>query len=204
MKLLTTAVLAACAVAPSAAGPAAPATPRPKAPSPATAAATAPAPAPKPCTEPERRQLDFWIGDWNVTVRARASPTSQQWAEAHGTQHVRATLSDCAIEENFVSDAPVAFAGRSFSTYDTGTKAWRQTWVDNSGSYLAFKGGLEGHDFVLYGEPRAATGPNRKPFQMRMVFSKITPSSLRWEWQRSEDAWATHAVMMAIDYTRVK
>ena len=39
---------------------------------------------------------------------------------------------------------------------------------------------------------------------MRMVWSKITHDALRWEWQRSEDNWATNQVMIGIDYTRVR
>ena len=37
---------------------------------------------------------------------------------------------------------------------------------------------------------------------MRMVFLDVTPGSLRWEWQRSEDGWKTSIVMIRIDYTR--
>lgn len=39
---------------------------------------------------------------------------------------------------------------------------------------------------VLYGEPRTV---DDKTIQMRMVYSNITRDSLRWEWQRTEDAW---------------
>lgn len=44
------------------------------------------------------------------------------------------------------------------------------------------------------------TGGQR--FQMRMVFRDVTADSLRWEWQRSDDDWATAAPMIAIDYRR--
>lgn len=182
MKLATFAVLAGCASS-----------------HPAPAAAKA-EPITKACEGAERRQLDFWVGEWTVAIRARAKPGSDQWAETHGTQHITSTLKGCAIEENFTAEPPVQFAGRSFSTFDANVKKWRQTWVDDSGGYIALTGGPEGETFALYGEPREISGTK---FQMRMVWSKITHDALRWEWQRSLDNWATNELMIGIDYTRV-
>ena len=199
MKLLVLATLAACAtqtVAP-------PATPTNTAPPPSPPAGPpAPGAIAKACAGPEFRQLDFWIGDWNVKIHARASPASDQWAAAVGTQHVRSILSGCAIEENFAAEGPQSpWAGRSFATFDHFSNKWRQTWVDDSGGYIPLDGGPEGTDFALYGPPREIKGVK---FQMRMVWSHIAHDALRWEWQRSEDGWATNVVMMAIDYTRMK
>jgi hypothetical protein len=154
----------------------------------------------KACSAAEYRQLDFWVGEWTVKVHARATPTSDQWADSIGTQHVHPVLSGCAIQENFSSAAPNQFAGKSFSAYVAPQKKWRQTWVDDSGGYLAFTGGPEdGSAMTLYGEPRSTEG---KEVQMRMVYSNPTPTSLHWEWQRTDDSWATHALMISIEYTR--
>jgi hypothetical protein len=185
--------LAACAA--PAAAPATPATPAAAA-APAVAAA---APA-KACAAPEFRQLDFWIGDWDLTVRARNSPTSDQWGEAKGHQHVESILSGCAIAEHFSADGPgTPWSGASYSSWQPQVSAWRQTWVDDSGGYLALRGTFESGAMTLYGEPREVGG---KKVQMRMVYRNITPSSLRWEWQRSELDWATMAPMITIDYRR--
>jgi len=163
---------------------------------------SAPAPAiAQACAGPEYRQLDFWVGDWTVAIHARAKPGVEQWQDTHGTQHITHTLQSCVIEENFSAEPPVQFAGRSFSTFDAIAKKWRQTWVDDSGGYLAFTGGPEADGFALYGEPRELAGVK---FQMRMVWSKITHDALRWEWQRSEDNWATNQLMIGIDYTRAR
>ena len=179
MKLLVIAALGACATAPK--------------------PAADPVAIAKPCAGAEHRQLDFWIGDWNVAVHSRATPTSDQWSDQRGTQHVTPTLSGCAIEEHFTAAPPAPWAGRSFSAFDVLSHQWRQTWVDDSGGYLAFTGGPDGDAFTFVGEPRDLGGVK---FQMRMVFSKISHDALHWEWQRSEDGWATHALLMAIDYTR--
>ena len=188
---------AACAgcAAPGAApaqSPAAPVTAAPAAP-----AASAPS---KACAAPEYRQFDFWIGDWDLVVHARSSPTSDQWAEARGHQHVEAILGGCAIAEHFAADGPQApWAGASYSSWQPSSSQWRQTWVDDSGGYLAFRGGMEHGAMTLYGEPREVNGEH---VQMRMVFLDVAPAALRWEWQRTTDAWETSTVMIAIDYTR--
>ena len=148
------------------------------------------------CASPEARQLDFWIGDWDVTVHARTAPGSEQWGTASGHQHVEAVLRGCAIAENFTADGPKQpWAGKSLSSWQPALGKWRQTWVDDQGGYLLFTGGVEDGAMTLYGEPRAG-------FQMRMVFRDVTARSLHWEWQRSVDGWKTFEPMMKIDYQR--
>jgi len=159
----------------------------------AAAKPAAPPPA-QACASPEHRQLDFWIGDWDVTIKT-------QGQEARGRQHVEAILAGCAISESFSAEGPQQpWAGRSYSSWQPALGKWRQTWVDDSGGYLAFTGGVEQGTMTLYGEPR--TGKDGKAFQMRMVFLDVTAAALRWEWQRSYDDWKTHMVMMTIDYQR--
>lgn len=148
------------------------------------------------CATAEHRQFDFWVGDWDVVIRARSSPTSEDWGEAKGTQHIESILGGCAIAEHFSAEGPGApWAGKSYSAWQPQLGKWRQTWVDDSGSYIALTGGVEGGVMTLYGE----LGPKG---QMRMVFKDVTTDALHWEWQRSTDEWKTLTVMMAIDYKR--
>jgi hypothetical protein len=168
--------------------------PPPRAPAPAAPTIVA------ACNTPEHRQFDFWIGDWDVRVRARTAPDKEDWGEAKGTQHIEALLGGCAIAEHFAADGPPApWAGKSYSAFQPKLGKWRQTWVDDQGSYIALTGGVEAGVMTLYGEPRTA---NDKTIQMRMVFQNVTKSSLHWEWQRTEDNWATSVAMMTIDYRR--
>jgi hypothetical protein len=161
--------------------------------------APVPAPRSQACQTAEHRQLDFWLGDWDVAIHTRQSPTGPM-GEAKGRQHVEAVLGGCAVAETFSAAGPgPAWAGRSYSSWQPVAGKWRQTWVDDQGSYLAFTGGIENGAMTLYGEPREGNGT---PFQMRMVFLDVTPTSIRWEWQRSEDRWKSVTVMMRIDYTR--
>jgi hypothetical protein len=150
------------------------------------------------CQAAEHRQLDFWIGAWDVTVRAAAAPGAP-WAEARGTQHIEAILGGCAIAEAFDALGPgVPWSGRSYSMWQPASGQWRQTWVDDQGSYIALTGGLEQGVMTLVGEPREVEG---KPELKRMVFLDVTPTSMRWEWQRSVDGGPWEARMI-IDYRR--
>ena len=117
-----------------------------------------------------------------------------------GLLQIEAILGGCAISENFTADGPgVPWAGKSYSVWQPALAKWRQTWVDDQGGYLAFTGGVEDGVMALYGEPRQKDG---KEIRMRMVFLDVTPTSMRWEWQRTVDGGATWEPQMVIDYAR--
>ena len=157
-----------------------------------------PAP-PKPCTAPEHRQFDFWLGDWDLKLRVRTAPDKEEWQEATATQKIESILGGCSISENFAADGPgTPWAGKSYSMWQPAQKQWRQTWVDDQGSYIALSGGLEDGVMTLYGEPVTKNG---KTFRMRMVFLDVKKDTLRWEWQRQTDA-KTWQPMIVIDYKR--
>jgi hypothetical protein len=154
----------------------------------------------KACDTPEHHQMDFWLGDWSVTVRSRVAPEKDEWTTAAGSNHVTSILDGCAIEERFTAQAapgPGTWSGRSHSTWVATEKRWRQTWVDDSGGYLAFSGGMQGADMVLVGEPH----PNGRV--MRMVFTNITRDRLDWRWEASTDGQRTWTAMMTIAYARM-
>jgi len=191
MRRLALLVCSACATR----GPAAP---TPMAASGVVAAAGAAKPS--NCTGSEFHQFDFWIGDWDLVVHARTTPSGNKWADARGHQHVEAILGGCAIAEHFTADGPPKpWAGASYSAWQPQLARWRQTWVDDRGGYIALDGGIEHGVMTLYGEPRDVDGLH---IQMRMVFRDVTADTLRWEWQRTEDNWETAISMIIVDYRR--
>lgn len=152
-------------------------------------AAAAPAPAPAqpqgpPCAAPEYRQLDFWVGDWDLEF---TNPDG-----SIGKAENRITRDDfgaCVITERFRQPGGgpggADYIGGSYSIYDQQTKSWRQMWVDNGGNIFDLRGGPvagQRHSFELVNvEPR---GPNADT--MRMIWQDVTPDSLVWRWQRRE------------------
>ncbi|HUE83698.1 MAG TPA: hypothetical protein VMM84_16475 [Pyrinomonadaceae bacterium] len=140
------------------------------------------------CDQSERRQFDFWIGEWEVS-----------WGENQkGTNSIRSTLDGCVILENFDGTPAIALKGTSVSTYSSQAAKWQQTWVDNQGSYLDFAGGWRDGKMVL--ERKASI--EGKSILQRMVWYNIKPDSLDWNWERSNDNGKTWELLWKISYRR--
>ena len=141
------------------------------------------------------REFDFWLGEWEVRVKAHPTPQSAEWVEAGGENRITSTYGGCVIEERFRSEGPGGFwSGHSVSMFQKGK--WRQTWVDDSGSYLVFTGGWDGKEMELRGEPQASGA------QMRMVFTDLARDALHWRWERTTDGGKSWTPVMLIDYRR--
>jgi hypothetical protein len=154
---------------------------------------------PRACDSREHHGFDFWLGDWSVVVRSRASVDATAWQETRGSNHVAAVLNGCAVEERFTAEDGKlgSWSGHSVSTWVPAAKKWRQTWVDDQGNYLAFAGGPEGAEMVLVGEPR----PGGKV--MRMVFAGIAKDKIDWRWEASSDGGKSWKAVMTIAYRRL-
>ncbi|MGH9442715.1 MAG: DUF1579 family protein [Thermoanaerobaculia bacterium] len=165
----------------------------------AAGAATTPTPAPPPvpCSGPEWKQLDFWVGEWNATW-----PASPGTPAGSATNRIEKILGGCVVSENFEASGASPLIGKSYSTYSPQLKKWQQTWVDNQSSYIDLVG-----DFTNPGEPVFTVerpGPNGKPVKLRMVFKNIQHDSFDWSWERSTDGGKTWTVQWPIRYTRKK
>lgn len=104
--------------------------------------AVARAPAESPCTEPEYRQFDFWLGAWNVTVAGAASGAPPVPSD------ITLEPGGCAVFENFANGA-----GRSLNVYNPADARWHQTYAFGVGPRLLLVGGLEGDAMVLTRQP---------------------------------------------------
>jgi hypothetical protein len=145
------------------------------------------------CDSPESKQLDFWLGDWELSyVEDGKRGTSRN--------RITKTLDGCAVLEEFTGGAGTRLDGRSFSTYDRLTKRWKQTWVDNTASYLDFTGGLQDGEMVFAREMQR----DGKTVSQRMVFRDVKRDSLTWLWQRSDDGGKTWTTQWEIDYRRLR
>ncbi len=146
----------------------------------------------KPCSSPEASQLDFWVGEWN------AEWTDQEGKIQTGSNTITKIFDGCAVEENF-STGDKSLIGKSLSAYNTVKKMWQQTWVDNSGSYLDFTGGMDGDKMIFVRKVMNKTG---KEVIQRMVFYDITKNSFNWNWESSTDNGNTWNLAWKIKYTR--
>ena len=142
----------------------------------------------KPCSGPEFRTLDFWVGDWVA---------QDQNGQAIGTNRItRDEYGDCVITEHFrLGDG--SMIGHSVSIYRPGLKQWRQTWVDSQNSFFDLVGGpVSGSDHVFVFENKRVT--DAQPFQ-RMIWEDVKPDSFTWRWQsraKADQPWADSWVIL--------
>lgn len=145
----------------------------------------------QPCASEEARQLDFWLGEWELT-----------WEGGSGTNEISRRFGDCVIEENFEGNMPDGiFMGHSVSVWSAQLGQWHQTWVDNQGGYLTFTGGV-GDDGVmrLYGPERER--PDGRTVVTRMSWVDVEEDSFDWHWERSFDSGETWEMVWLIHYSR--
>lgn len=140
------------------------------------------------CSQPETRQFDFWIGEWDLS-----------WGtNGKGTNIIRSTLDGCVVREEFDGTPSIQLRGISVSTFNSSFAKWQQTWVDNQGNYLDFIGEFKDGRMVLQ---RKATFEGKEILQ-RMVWYNITKNRLDWNWERSEDGGRSWKVLWQISYKR--
>ena len=138
-------------------------------------------------------QFDFWVGTWNC--EGEMHPPSGKVLKTVAKNVITKEFGGHVIHEHF---SMKGLNGGSLSVYNSRDKQWHQTWVDDSGSYLAFVGGYADGKMTLSMQ-RGPDGSTK-----RMVFSNIASSSFDWDWQRSMDDGKTWTTAWHLHYTRVK
>ena len=129
---------------------------------------------PPPCSAPEYRQFDFWIGDWRVTT-----PDGKH----AGDNRIEKILDGCALHENWTG----ASGGRGFSynAWDKDRKVWHQTWVDKQGTLLLLDGTFSNGRMVLQGVQGATlnriTWEPRKDGTVRQVWETSADQGTTWQ-----------------------
>jgi hypothetical protein len=146
---------------------------------PAPAPATPPAPPPPACATPQHRQFDFWVGSWDVYA------TGTDRLVAHSL--IERRYNGCAIRENWM---PLqGQGGGSFSAWRPGASRWQQTWVESTGTWVEFSGGMDGNAMVLTGPWAGAA--NGQDGIVRMRYSPEANGAVRQHGQVSTDNGAT-------------
>ena len=83
-----------------------------------------------PCEyDPYSRQLDFWLGEWDVYA-----PSGQQV----GINKIEKTLNGCVIHESWSGAGNSK--GESINYYDHDIGKWHQNWVSDRGNVIIYEG----------------------------------------------------------------
>ena len=132
-------------------------------------------PPPAPCVGEEHHQFDFWLGTWDVRSKARPNrpPARNVITSAHG---------GCLVHEQYVAGA---YNGSSLNFYNQASKSWHQTWIDNQGTALFLKGGLNDQ-----GQMVLSSDASVNPVQ-RITWTPQKNGDVRQHWQQSTDGGKT-------------
>jgi tetratricopeptide (TPR) repeat protein len=143
-----------------------------------------------PCAhQPEYRQFDFWIGDWDVVATQGHDPA--------GTSSIQLILDKCVLLENWTGGS----SGKSFNHYDTTTKKWIQDWVDNQSNSVHFEGNLENGVMSFYAD---SLNPDGTHARRHLQFFKLDDDHVRQFSQQSTDGGKTWTVEYDLTYNRKK
>jgi hypothetical protein len=137
--------------------------------------------APAPCSAPEHRQFDFWVGEWEV-VDTAGSPA--------GRNRITREMGGCVLREEWTSAG--GGSGSSFNIYDAATGQWHQTWVDTGGTLLLLDGGLRSEGVMVMEGDRP--GPNGTTVRNRITWTRESPDTVRQLWEVSDDGTTWRAI----------
>jgi hypothetical protein len=145
---------------------------------------------PKPCSAPEYRQFDFWVGNWDVF-----SPDGK----LAGHNRIERIEGGCGLQENWTGAG--GGTGRSINTYLPADKRWHQFWLGSGGGVLNLAGAFDGHSLTLRGTNTSAAGV---VIQNRISFTPNPDGSVRQLWEISRDEGKTWSVSFDGKYVRAK
>jgi hypothetical protein len=135
------------------------------------------------CSEPERRQFDFWLGLWDV---------HDPDGNLAGRNRIIALFDGCALREEWHGAS--GFRGTSLNSWSPQSGRWHQTWVDSSGLLLRLDGELRDGSMVMEGEA-PLPGQGARVLRHRISWSPTAgnPDRLRqhWEVNVEDGAWET-------------
>lgn len=97
------------------------------------------------CTA-SHREIDFWLGTWEV----------REGNEVVATSTIELTSDGCAIRESYRQKD--GYNGTSLTFRDPVLKKWRQTWVDSRGAVGEFSGDFTDGKLQFTGETHTAEG----------------------------------------------
>ena len=142
-------------------------------------------------TEPEYRQFDFWIGEWEVKNPQDA---------VVGQSKIELILGECVIFENWTSATP-GYEGKSFSYYNARTKTWQQKWIDTQAAPIEFDGTFNDEAKAL---EYAATGyaQDGSKLDFKLTFHHLSDDHVRQHWEQSADGGETWATIFDGHYYR--
>ena len=134
-----------------------------------------------PCNHvPEYRQLDFWVGEWDVK-----NPAGQ----TVGMSRIERTLNNCVIHETYTAapgaSASATYVGHAFHFYDQNLKKWAQHYIDTAARPFDWIG--EFKDGAMRYTREGPYGPSNSFVKQRMSFTPRQDGGVQQFFEQSID-----------------
>ncbi len=143
-----------------------------------------------PCaTDPQSRQLDFWVGSWTV-----ATPGGTSTA----TSKVSLALDQCLLVENW--DDGRGHSGENLFAYSPEAKTWYGMFADNTGRLHVFSDGKVASGIAEF--RGTSHGPKGETGLNKVRVTRIDANRVEQTWQKSSDNGATWKPEFRGEYTR--
>lgn len=139
------------------------------------------------CTAPEYRQLDFKVGEFDVTGIGGARA---------GESVVESALQGCLLIEHWTG--AISGKGRATMFYDRQQKKWHQLYVTDDGDIIRLAGQFDGAALVLIGQNDFDVFKGLH----RMIWSPLPNGGVLQDWAISRDNGATWEKVHVGTYAR--
>jgi hypothetical protein len=151
--------------------------------------------------------FDFLIGRWLVHHRRLKERLagSHEWVDFEGTLVTRKLMDGYAnVGDNVFEVQGGAYRGVGLRAFDAKSRQWSSWWLDGRNPTGSLEPPLRGsfHDGV--GAFYADDTFKGKPVRVRVVWSKITPTSCHWEQAYSPDGGRTWETNWLTDFKRAQ
>lgn len=151
-------------------------------------------PQPSRCqTEPEYRQFDFWIGEWEV---------KNAQDNIVGNSIIESILGECVIFENWTGGSG-AYTGKSLNYYNVIVGKWQQKWIDNQGIPIEFEGFYDAETKTMR-YTGTGVGADTSIVHYKLTFYHLTNDYVRQQWEQSSDDKETWQTIFDGHYRRKK
>ncbi len=146
----------------------------------------------QPCaTNPQSRQLDFWLGDWTI-----GAPGSS----GNATSKVYLALDKCMVVESW--DGGRGHKGENMFAYSSDDRSWHGMFADNEGRVHVFVDAK-----VVSGSAEfsgSSRGPDGQTVLNRVRIVRTGPDKVEQLWEKSTNSGATWSTEFRGEYSRRK
>ncbi|MCI0618766.1 DUF1579 domain-containing protein [bacterium] len=149
--------------------------------------------------------FDFLIGKWSVHHRyLRIQGDHREWLEVAGTCSNHQLMDGLAnIDECTISAPSGAYQAIGLRSFDVNTKQWAIWWLDGRYPSGPIDPPVTGKFEDGIGKFYSDYIDNGKPMRVRFLWSKMTPTSARWEQSTSDDDGKTWKPNWIMEFQRV-